>query len=65
MFLDDVLLKHFHILDDGGWTDCQLKSLSAVFQSYQDDVRVMMKGCVQKKPIYIRTSIFRQREWNS
>ena len=29
-----------------------LMSFLTVFQSYQDDVRVTMKGCVQCNPVY-------------
>ena len=29
---------------------CDFTSFSTVFQSYQDDGRVIMKGCVQCKP---------------
>ena len=35
-----------------GWTTCDLKSFSTVFQSYQDDGRMIMKGRVQWNPIY-------------
>ena len=31
---------------------CNFTSFSTVFQSYQDDVRVMMKGCVQWNLVY-------------
>ena len=29
------------------WMTCDLTSFLTVFQSYQDDVRMIMKGCVQ------------------
>ena len=34
-----------------GWTTCDFTSFSTVFQSYQDDGRMIMKGCVQKGKI--------------
>ena len=30
-----------------GWMTCDFTSFSTVFQSYQDDGRLKMKGCVQ------------------
>ena len=30
-----------------GWMTCDFTSFSTVFQSYQDDERLIMKGCVQ------------------
>ena len=30
-----------------GWVTCDFTSFLTVFQSYQDDVWVIMKGCVQ------------------
>ena len=30
-----------------GWTTCDFTSFLKVFQSYQDDVWMIMKGCVQ------------------
>ena len=35
-----------------GWIACDLTSFSTVFQSYQDDGWMIMKGCVQWNPIY-------------
>ena len=34
-----------HLMD--GWMICDFMSFSTVFQSYQDDGWVIMKGCVQ------------------
>ena len=34
------------------WMICNFTSFSTVFQSYQDDGRMKMKGCVQWNPIY-------------
>ena len=30
-----------------GWMTCDVTSFSTVFQSYQDNERLIMKGCVQ------------------
>ena len=35
-----------------GWMICDFTSFSTVFQSYQDDERLVMKGCVQWKSVY-------------
>ena len=35
-----------------GWMTCDFTSFLTVFQSYQDDVRMIMKGCVQWNSIY-------------
>ena len=37
-----------------GWMACDFTSSSNVFQSYQDDVRMIMRGCVQYNPVYGR-----------
>ena len=37
-----------------GWMTCDFMSISTVFQSYQDDGQVIMKGCVQWNPVYVR-----------
>ena len=34
------------------WLTCDLTFFSTVSQSYQDDGRMMVKGCVQWKPVY-------------
>ena len=39
-----------HVLMDG-WMNCNFTSFSTVFQSYQDDERLIMKGCVQWNPV--------------
>ena len=41
-------------LDDDGQMICDFMSFSTVFQSYQDNERLIMKGCVQWNPIYGR-----------
>ena len=33
-----------------GWMTCDFTSFSTVFQSYQDDRQMIMKGCVQWNP---------------
>ena len=35
-----------------GWMTCDFTSFSTVFQLYQDDGRMIMKGCVQWNPVY-------------
>ena len=40
-----------HPLMDG-WMTCDFTSFSTVFQSYQDDGQMIMKGCVQWNPVY-------------
>ena len=35
-----------------GWMTCDFTSFSSVFQSYQDDGQMIMKGCVQWNPVY-------------
>ena len=43
--------EHTHLkslsLSMDGWMACDFTSFSTVFQSYQDDGRLIMKGCVQ------------------
>ena len=35
-----------------GWMTSNFMSFSTVFQSYQDDERLIMKGCMQWNPVY-------------
>ena len=35
-----------------GWMACDFTSFSTVFQSYQDDDWMIMKGCVQWNSVY-------------
>ena len=35
-----------------GWMTCDFTSFLTVFQSYQDDVWMIMKGCVQWNSVY-------------
>ena len=35
-----------------GWMTCDFTSFSTVFQSYQDNGRMIMKDCVQWDPVY-------------
>ena len=39
-----------HTID--GWMTCYFTSFLTVFQSYQDDVWMIMKGCVQWNSVY-------------
>ena len=35
-----------------GWMTCNFTSFTVLLQSYQDDERLIMKGCVQWYPVY-------------
>ena len=35
-----------------GWLTCDFTPFLTVFKSYQDDVRLIMKGCVQSNSVY-------------
>ena len=35
-----------------GWMNCDFTSFLTVLQSYQDDGRLIMKGCVQWNSVY-------------
>ena len=35
-----------------GWITCDFTSFSTIFQSYQDDGWVVMKGCVQSNAVH-------------
>ena len=47
-----ILLKWIYKLTLGAWMTCDVTSFSTVFQSYQDDGRMIMKDCVQRNPVY-------------
>ena len=36
-----------------GWMDCNFASFSTVFQPYQDDGRMIVKGCMQWNPFTV------------
>ena len=42
----------FHPFYKDGWMTCDFTSFPTVFQSYQDDVRMIMKGGVQWNSVY-------------
>ena len=46
------LMKLLDVSVDG-WMTCDFTSFSTVFQSYQDDGRLIMKGCVQWNSIMV------------
>ena len=35
-----------------GWMNGDVTFFSTIFMSYQDDGRVIMKGCIQWNPVY-------------
>ena len=39
-----------HVMDV--WMTCDFMTFSTVFQSYQEDGRIIMKDCVQWNPVY-------------
>ena len=49
------LIYRFSLLSpslwETGWVTCDFTSFSTVFQSYQNDRRMIMKGCVQWNPV--------------
>ena len=44
-----------HSMD--GWLTCNFMSFSTVFWSYQDNGQMIMKGCVQWRPVYSLTTL--------
>ena len=42
----------YHNQDMDGWMTCDFMSFSTVFQSYQDNGQMIMKGSVQWNPVY-------------
>ena len=47
-----------------GWMTCDFTSISTVFQSYHDDERLIMNGCVQLNPVTVE-KISLRRDSNS
>ena len=45
-------IKNVGRSDIDGWMTCDFTSFLTVFQSYQDDVWMIMKGCVQWNSVY-------------
>ena len=45
---ETIISKHY----GDGWMTCDFTSFSTVFQLYQDDGRLIMKGCVQWSSVY-------------
>ena len=51
---ETIFLTHTGIIYSASvdvWMTCDFTSLSTVFQSYQDDERLIMKSCVQWNPV--------------
>ena len=46
-------LDGLYVAEFNGWMICNFTSFSTVFQSYQDDGRMIMKGSVQWNPVYL------------
>ena len=40
-----------------GWMTCDFTSFSTIFQSYQDDGRLIMKGCMHWNFVYGREDL--------
>ena len=51
--LSHVAAKLFLFCMVDGWMTCDFTSFSTVFQSYQDDGQMIMKGCVQWNPFMV------------
>ena len=49
--LNEKLLRPAYAVD--GWIICDFTAISTVFQSYQEDERIIMKGCVQWNPFTV------------
>ena len=47
IFVSCIVIKQMD-----GWMTCKFMSFSTVFQSYQDEAWVTIKGCVQGNPVY-------------
>ena len=47
-----------------GWMICDFTSCTAVFQPYQNDGRVIMKGYIQERPIYGWIDLLLRRDPN-
>ena len=54
MFASFMKLDHTLSFYIDGWMTCDFALFSTVFQSYQDDGQMIMKVCVQLKPVYGR-----------
>ena len=44
--------RTFVLIEMDGWMTCDISSFLTVFQSYQDDGRMIMKGYVRWNPVY-------------
>ena len=50
LWIDSKCLSFFYLMD--GWVTCGFTSFSTVFQSYQDDGKLIMKDCVQWNSVF-------------
>ena len=55
-FKEKLDFDWFYKKINDGWMNCHFKSFSTVFQSYQDDGRMIMKGCVQWNRLRLKRS---------
>ena len=56
-----AIIPNFHYQD--GWMTCNFTSFSKLFQSYQDNGRLIMKGCVQWSSVYDWEDFASSRDW--
>ena len=50
--IEHNLCRQLYVRWMDGWMTCDFTSFSTVFRSYQDDERLIMKGCVQWNSVY-------------
>ena len=60
----EILLNSVCKRRHAGWMTCNCNALLKVFQSYQDDGWVIIKGCVQWNLFYGWTDFRIKRGWN-
>ena len=55
--MDAFQTREFILCQMDGWMTCDLTSSSTVFQSYQDNGQMIMKGCVQNGNLFMVVKI--------
>ena len=60
-----MVFSYWHLID--GWITRNFTSFLTVFQSYQDDVWMIVKGCVQQNFVYGREDFTssKDRTWSA